>query len=131
MVVQSGKKKPQRVRTTNRAKEAKQFSSVRLPRRSEMPMTNVTMHSTPTLDFDPIPSDSMFSIVANSKYWPPVPLEELRGSWGALNADGMDLFDRREDEARGCREKIAKISGEVNHPRGKARKQEKIKFEHE
>ena len=79
--------------------------------------------------FDPIPNDPMFSVVENSKYWPPMSLEELQKSSGiTLAADGMDLYDRREDDANAKKEKVAKMKGEVNHPRGKATKNVKVSF---
>lgn len=89
-------KKPQnRVRPTQRSVEAKQFSTVRLPRSSEINVNTSAIHdhhaehhgggaggvasvpSTSQGGFDPISNDGMFTVIANSKYWPPMPLEQL------------------------------------------------------
>lgn len=81
-----------RVRPTQRSLEAKQFSTVRLPRGSEVAVNRNSIHeqyesmenpnvgnipSTSAGGFDPISNDGMFTVVANSRYWPPMPLEQL------------------------------------------------------
>lgn len=143
-------KKTQRIRPTNKSLEAQRFSSIKMPRSSELLSTSSAaaskkqqqIHeedlvqkqggapSSADAAFDPIPNDPMFSIVENSKYWPPMSLEELQKSSGmTLAADGMDLYDRREDDANAKKEKVAKMKGEVNHPRGKATKNVKVSFD--
>ncbi|AAZ13331.1 uncharacterized protein TEOVI_000802800 [Trypanosoma equiperdum] len=80
--------------------------------------------------FDPIPNDPMFFIVEKSKYWPPPSLEDLHKSVGVeMSGDGFDPYDRREDDeqARQARTKI--VRGELNHPRGKPRKNTLVKLE--
>lgn len=98
-----GKKEPMnRVRTTQRSMEAKQFSSVKLPRKSEMDAsTHKTIHlhdqegtTTPSagggasssMVFDPIPNDGMFMIPEESEYWPPPPLEDLAAAYAKEQA---------------------------------------------
>jgi hypothetical protein len=142
----SAKKKPQRVRVTNKALESRQFSTVRLPRTNEVPAQKVDVQSMfqeldstrPTTSpnasvthsntaaavpssFDPIVNDPMFSIVAKSKYWPPPSLEELHAKTGHDHGDGFDSYDRREDDKKARKERAKVIKGEINHPRGKAR----------
>ncbi|EKF27463.1 hypothetical protein MOQ_008814 [Trypanosoma cruzi marinkellei] len=138
----------QRVRVTNKALEARQFSTVRLPRKAEVQVPQVDVErmyedhdrgnrrgdekrgdaggdvaareSVP-LNFDPIPNDPLFVVVAKSKYWPPPPLEELRAANGAPIDDGFDAYDRREDDRAARRERVKVVHGELNHPRGKPR----------
>jgi hypothetical protein len=132
----AARKKPaNRVRATKRSLEAKQFSSIPLPRTSEVTGANAHIHevvaapSSGAAVFDPIPNDGMFFIVANSKHWPPPPLADLGALDGNNMAGGMDLYDRRADEAHAKKAKVARIEGEVNHPRGKATKNTKVAFD--
>ncbi|EPY26122.1 hypothetical protein STCU_00176 [Strigomonas culicis] len=141
--------KKQRVRVTNKALEARQFSSVRLPQKSEVAAVKVNVDamyraqepnsSVPAAPapasggatFDPIPNDPMFYAVENSQYWPPPTVAELQERTGvaAASADGFDTYDRRDDEkrARQARQKIVK--GELNHPRGKPRQNRIVVYE--
>lgn len=124
------KKPQQRIRQTNKSQEAKRFSSVKMPQKSEIEQKSL-MHSADPAAFDPIPGDGMFNVVENSKYWPPPSLEEvmkLSGKTADL-ADGMDLYDRRDDEAKAKKQHAAKIKGELNHPRGKEPKNKKVRLE--
>lgn len=133
-------KKHQRVRVTNKAMEARQFSTVRLPRQSEVKdkskpvfvddVQRAQQHrqlqqeqehkqaapSTQSADFDPIRNDGMFVIVQSSKLWPPPPLVEGDHA-------GMDQYDRRGDDAAAAKQAavtVAKVKrGEVRHPRNK------------
>lgn len=136
------KQTQQRVRLTNKTLEGRQFSSVRLPRTSEVPAQKINVDAMyedlahqpaattssftdgGAATFDPIPSDSMFYIVSNSKYWPPPSLEELQQSTGiaVLGTDGFDAYDRRADDTSARQERAKVVKGELNHPRGKARK---------
>ncbi len=139
----AAKKKPanNRVRATKRSLEAKQFSSVALPRASEVTGANAHIHdaavaggaassSSLSAAFDPIPNDAMFFIVAASKHWPPPSLAEMSVALDGDNmAGGMDLYDRRADEAEAKKAKIARVEGEVNHPRGKVTKNSKVSFD--
>lgn len=150
-------KKPQRVRVTNKALESRQFSTVRLPRTNEVPAQKVDVQSMfrelssesrdparvaatsttgttlpsavqPSSSFDPIVNDPMFSIVANSKYWPPPSLEELHAKTGHDHGDGFDNYDRREDDKQARKERTKVIKGEINHPRGKPRQNKIVKL---
>ncbi|KAG5481965.1 hypothetical protein LSCM1_05677 [Leishmania martiniquensis] len=144
----SAKRKPQRVRVTNKALESRQFSTVRLPRASEVPVQKADVKgmyqqlesgrcggdaaasagaasaaASPPFSsgFDPIVNDPMFVIVSHSKHWPPPSLEELQAQTGHDHGDGFDSYDRREDDKRARRERVRVVKGEVNHPRGKPR----------
>ncbi|KAK7197689.1 hypothetical protein NESM_000720700 [Novymonas esmeraldas] len=137
------KGKSQRVRVTNKALESRQFSSVRLPRTSEVPAQKVDVDamyselaaghgtaaaaaaaspSSSAAVFDPIVGDSMFTIVARSKYWPPPSLEVVHAATGHDHGDGFDAYDRRDDDRQARAERVKMVRGEVNHPRGKPRK---------
>ncbi|RNC43354.1 hypothetical protein TcCL_NonESM06981 [Trypanosoma cruzi] len=148
----------QRVRVTNKALEARQFSTVRLPRKAEMQAPQVDVErmyedhdrgyrrgdekrgdgggdaggvnaqKSVPLIFDPIPNDPLFVVVAKSKYWPPPPLEELRAANGAPIEDGFDAYDRREDDRAARRERVRVVRGELNHPRGKPRQNTIVKL---
>ncbi|KPI89307.1 hypothetical protein ABL78_1536 [Leptomonas seymouri] len=144
------KRKPQRVRVTNKTLESRQFSTVRLPRTNEVPVQKVDVQSmfqeldidatrnttynsaaaatAPSSSFDPIANDPMFSVVANSKYWPPPSLEELHAKMGQDHGDGFDSYDRREDDKRARKERTKVIKGEINHPRGKVRQNKIVKL---
>ncbi|KAG5508745.1 hypothetical protein JKF63_05243 [Porcisia hertigi] len=155
----NAKKKPQRVRVTNKALESRQFSTVRLPRKSEVPAQKVDVKSlyqelaggpshgsvaaaatgnsavvaaaaaSPSSSgFDPIAHDPMFIIVAKSKYWPPPSLEELHAKTGHDHGDGFDSYDRRDDDKLARKERAKVIKGEINHPRGKPRKNNVVKL---
>lgn len=133
-----GEKKKQRIRPTNKSLESQRFSSVKMPKGNEVTGVNAHIHEVDKLTssgmaFDPIPNDGMFTVVENSKYWPPPSLEELQQSSGiaTLAGDGMDMYDRREDDAAAKKEKIKilKVMGEVNHPRGKGAKNVKVKLD--
>ncbi|AYU77621.1 hypothetical protein conserved [Leishmania donovani] len=145
------KRKLQRVRVTNKALESRQFSTVRLPRTSEVPAQKADVHSMyqelacgssggtaaassksasaasaaasppSSSGFDPIANDAMFTIVTKSKYWPPPSLEELHAKTGHDHGDGFDSYDRREDDKKARKERVKVVKGEVNHPRGKPR----------
>lgn len=111
-----GKKKPfNRARTTQRSVEAKQFSSVRLPKKSELTnTTHKTIHlhdqdgaaapaaSSTAMAFDPIPNDGMFIIAEASEYWPPPPLEELAAAYAKEQATIPNAHGqvRTEEEIR-------------------------------
>ncbi|RNF01990.1 hypothetical protein TraAM80_06652 [Trypanosoma rangeli] len=138
--------KKQRVRVTNRALEARQFSTVRLPRRAEAQVPQVDVErmyddrgreggdsgakrgdgnggeqaSVPSV-FDPIPADPLFVVIVKSKYWPPPPLEELQARGEGAISDGFDAYDRREDDSAARKERVKVVRGELNHPRGKPR----------
>lgn len=143
-------KKKQRVRVTNKALEARQFSSVRLPQKSEVAATKVNVDAmyraqepssaglsaapapgAGATTFDPIPNDPIFYVVENSQYWPPPSLAELQETTGvkAANADGFDTYDRREDETRARQVRQKVIKGELNHPRGKPRQNKIVLYE--
>lgn len=151
---QQQNKKRQRTHTTNRSVEAQQFSSVRLPRSSEVQPQKVNvdaMHAdvsggggygirpTPSSSpagggaaavFDPIPNDPMFYPVEGSRYWPPPSLEALQKATGVsvVGTDGFDSYDRRADDETARKEKAKVVKGELNHPRGKARKNVIVKL---
>ena len=119
MVKKEHRKAP-RVRATNKSLEAKQFSTVRLPRKAEVRAANegtlpddmrahgafgaapkkpaTTAPAATSADFDPIPNDGTFVIVENSKHWPPPKLDEvlLQRAGGRL-VDGLDTYDRSDD----------------------------------
>lgn len=131
--------KKQRVRPTNKSIESQRFTTVKLPKSSEV----VAQSKIHELDqrsgnassaFDPIPNDGMFVVVENSQYWPPPSVEDVMRSVsdGQLEVgnDGMDMYDRRADDAaaKAAKLKVVKTIGEVNHPRGKARKNAAIQF---
>ncbi|RNF19288.1 uncharacterized protein Tco025E_04223 [Trypanosoma conorhini] len=135
----------QRVRVTNRAREARQFSTVRLPRRAEVQAAAADverMHedrggggghgggqtSAPPA-FDPIPADPLFVVVAASKHWPPPSLEELQAASGAPISDGFDAYDRREDDREARKERVKVVRGELNHPRGKPRQNTLVRLD--
>lgn len=132
------KKTQQRVRITNKGLEAQRFSTVRMPAKSEAVSSASQMHAPEkSIAFDPIPQDGMFNIVESSSYWPPEPLESLLGSGSGsgdatqLSADGMDMYDRRADDADAKKEKMKvakqiKLAGELSHPRGKGTKNVKV-----
>ncbi|CUG88406.1 Hypothetical protein, putative [Bodo saltans] len=139
--------KKQRVRPTNKSIESQRFTTVKLPRSSEV-VAQSRIHeleqrtaTTPAGGFDPIPNDGMFLIVEESQYWPPPPLDDLMRSFNEANggqshtstvalADGMDMYDRRADDAaaKSAKLKVVKAIGEVSHPRGKAAKNVKVQF---
>ena len=125
------KKAVNRVRTTKRSLEAKQFSSIPMPKSDEVQGANAHIHEKvqPGSTFDPIPNDPMFTVVTNSKYWPPPPLADLGTLEGENLAGGMDLYDRRADEAAAKKAKVARVEGELNHPRGKTAKNVKVSFD--
>lgn len=74
--------------------------------------------------FDPIPQDVVFVVVQQSAYWPPPSLAELREKTGISASEELDLYDRREEEAVAKKEKTEQMKkkGELQHPRGKAPK---------
>lgn len=143
--------KKQRVRPTNKSLESQRFSTVRMPAKSEVANHAASIHSVdkPTAEtgtsmaFDPIPQDGMFLVVEQSSYWPPPPLESFLGSSAAggggegaalLSVDGMDMYDRRADDAVAKQEKMKiakqiKKAGELSHPRGKATGNAKVHFD--
>ena len=141
----------QRVRQTNKSIEAQRFTTVKLPRSSEVNApsrihevdANSGAQGTAAGGFDPIPNDGMFTIPTTSQYWPPPPLEALLQEYNAaaraagdnsvteLSTEGMDMYDRRADDAaaKAAKLKIVKVAGEVVHPRGKQAKNSKVLFE--
>jgi hypothetical protein len=126
--------KKQRVRLTNRGREAQRFSSVRKPRGGDVVHGNAEIHSMTRGEadrFDPIPGDGMFTIVESSAYWPPPSIAALEESLGPQThlTDGMDMFDRREDERCARKETLKKIKGELRHPRGKLAQNSKVQFD--
>lgn len=134
----------QRVRVTNKGVEAQRFSTVPLSQlRREADPSKVLPSASPAASssqqlknvlaegghadggFDPIVSDATFSIVASSSYWPPPTLEALQKSSGVeVKGDGFDDYDRRDEEAAARKEKASEMKkkGELQHPRGKQRK---------
>jgi hypothetical protein len=131
-------KKQQRVRPTNKSLESQRFTTVKLPKSSEV-VSQSRIHEleqqNTSTTFDPIPTDGMFVVVADSQYWPPPPLEELLRSFNPSGTDvaagdGMDMYDRRADDAsaKAAKLKVVKEIGEVRHPRGKAPKNDKVQF---
>lgn len=79
--------------------------------------------------FDPIVNDPMFTIVADSHFWPPPSLEELHARTGRDIGDGFDSYDRRQDDKAARKERAKVVKGEVNHPRGKVRQNVIVKLE--
>nr|CCC92322.1 conserved hypothetical protein [Trypanosoma congolense IL3000] len=80
--------------------------------------------------FDPISSDPMFIVVEKSKYWPPPTLQELHASKGVeMSGDGFDPYDRRQDDQQARKERAKVVRGELNHPRGKPRKNMLVSLE--
>lgn len=139
--IDSKSAKKQRVRPTNKSIESQRFASVKLPRTSEV-VAQSKIHeleqrsATTSSVFDPIPNDGMFEIVQDSQYWPPPPLEELMSSLNQggemiANHDGMDMYDRRADDAsaKAAKLKVVKAIGEISHPRGKVAKNIKVQFD--
>uniref|UniRef100_A0A7S1M5M6 Uncharacterized protein n=1 Tax=Neobodo designis TaxID=312471 RepID=A0A7S1M5M6_NEODS len=189
-----GKGSHGRIRTTNRALEARQFSTVRVPRSAEVKTANErglapelrageagrkaladqqrskaqskaeklqrdtkrAATATSTFEgidasapigadtttkragaaaagtsgshgFDPIPGDATFTIVENSRYWPPKPLD--KATLAKAGAGAMDQFDRRDDEAAAKRAKVKAAAGEIRHPRGRQPKNAKVTFD--
>lgn len=147
---QKSERKRQRVRPTNKGLEAMQFSTVRpsslahadaLPATSSAASPRLLQHlmsdssqrspapTSKSETFDPIQNDPVLVVVPNSTYWPPPSLEELQERSGVKvsGSDGLDLYDRREEEAEAKRAKAAAMKeerrkGELQHPRGKPRK---------
>ncbi|CCW71710.1 unnamed protein product [Phytomonas sp. Hart1] len=140
-------RKPQRIRLTNKALESQQFSTLRLPRKGESVVPKVNVDAifadlgeggsggakAANFAFDPIPDDGMFDVVEKSAYWPPPSLAALVASTGIAveGGDGFDSYNRLEDDAQGRErvEKVKKIVGELNHPRGKPRQNKILKLE--
>jgi hypothetical protein len=139
--------KKQRVRPTNKSIESQRFTTVKLPKSSEV-VAQSKIHeleqrtaTTPAGGFDPIPNDGMFVVVQDSQFWPPPPLEELMRSLNESGQshnmpaenDGMDMYDRRADDAaaKAAKMKVVKAIGEVSHPRGKVSKNVKVLFDND
>jgi hypothetical protein len=132
-----------RVRSTKRSEEGRQFSSIKVPRKAEVKAANQSAlpvdlrrdgggHGAAPRGqdyFDPLSSDATFVVVEHSEFWPPPSLEQLLGKEAAANPDGaMDMYDRGQDDAANKRERVAKQIGEVNHPRRKAKRNTKVAF---
>ena len=129
-----------RTRETTASLEAKQFTTLRTVPASEAvsaarkPQFEPAASKGSSLDFDPVKTDPMFTIVENSKYWPPPSVDEVlkaRGMKSAgrgetLNADGMDTYDRRADNAKARKQRVP---GELRRPRGLTTKNSKVVFD--
>lgn len=85
----------------------------------------------PAFAFDPIPNDPMFEPVLQSSYWPPPKLSALESSTGisVVGTDGFDSYDRRADDKLASRSSSNIVKGELNHPRGKERRNTIIKLD--
>lgn len=135
MASKNEQRKHARSTKTKKAAESRQFSSVALPRKSEVcaPAQLAThMRSTTSVEdrirhehgeavstssvFDPIPGDGMFIVVQNSQYWPPLVLASESG------LGQMDMYDRLGDDERSKSQHVKKAKGEISHPRGKPRR---------
>lgn len=93
-------------------------------------MTSSTSNST-TCGFDPIQNDAMFIVVKHSKYWPPPSIEDLHKKTGNDHGDGFDAYDRRDDDSNARSERSKVVKGELNHPRGKPRKNTIVKLDND